>query len=194
MTALRSRRHVLFAATIALYGIGVAGALLTGFPSLMSVNTLLIAVTAWCYGAGVAIPVMLLGHVVSAVVLSTSAGESGLLMLHPVEAVMPIAVMECLLLFGLSSLRDRELRQLSAEAELRSKNAELEAALAEVRELRGLLPICAWCKSVRDVNGLWDALENYLARHSRAVLTHGICPGCLDRELVKLKGNASAEK
>jgi hypothetical protein len=72
-----------------------------------------------------------------------------------------------------------------AELALRAKNAELESALREVRELRGLLPICAWCKSVRDVSGMWGRLEDYLSRHSRAILTHGICPDCLARVMAE---------
>lgn len=184
--ALRSRRHGIFAATFVIYVLGVIGALETGHPSLMTVTTFLIAVAAWSYGPLVAVPIMLAGHAVSAVVLSRLAGPAGVLMLNPVGAVVPIATMECLLLVGLSSLRHRELRQTFVEAELRDKNAELEAALAEVRELRGLLPICAWCKSIRDVDGMWNVLEIYLHRHSRATLTHGMCPDCLDRELDEL--------
>jgi hypothetical protein len=41
-----------------------------------------------------------------------------------------------------------------------------------------MLPICAWCKCVRDVNGMWNELESYLAKHSHATLTHGVCPQC----------------
>jgi hypothetical protein len=182
MLAFRSRRHAIFAATTALYVIGVAGALATGFPSLMCVTTFLIAVAAWSYGPRVAIPVMVLAHVVSAVVLTRIAGPIGVIRFHPVGVMVPISMMEGLLLVGLSSLRKLELRQQIAEAELRDKNAQLQAALAEVRELRGLLPICAWCKSIRDVDGMWNRLESYLLRYSHATLTHGLCPDCLARD------------
>lgn len=57
-------------------------------------------------------------------------------------------------------------------------NKELENALAQVQELRGLLPICAKCKSIRDDTGYWHRIESYLTSHSKASLSHGICPGC----------------
>jgi CheY-like chemotaxis protein len=54
----------------------------------------------------------------------------------------------------------------------------LEQALAEVNQLRGLLPVCAWCKKVRDDQGYWDNIEGYLARHLSTRYTHGICQEC----------------
>jgi hypothetical protein len=55
------------------------------------------------------------------------------------------------------------------------------AALEEVRVLRGLVPICAWCKRIRDDRGYWNRLEQYIAEHSEAEFTHGICPDCHSR-------------
>jgi hypothetical protein len=57
-------------------------------------------------------------------------------------------------------------------------NAELQAALAEVKQLSGLLPICAWCKRIRDDEGSWQQIETYITVHSEADFTHGICPDC----------------
>lgn len=59
--------------------------------------------------------------------------------------------------------------------------AELEAALANVRTLSGLIPICAWCKQVRDDQGFWQQVESYVAEHSRAEFSHSVCPDCLPR-------------
>jgi hypothetical protein len=55
---------------------------------------------------------------------------------------------------------------------------EREKALQEVRILRGLLPICASCKKIRDDNGYWTQIEGYIKDHSEAEFTHGICPDC----------------
>src|SRR5262249_26203294 len=55
---------------------------------------------------------------------------------------------------------------------------ELEAALAHVRTLRGLIPICAWCKKIRNDQGYWEQLELYITNHSEADFTHGMCPDC----------------
>ncbi len=61
---------------------------------------------------------------------------------------------------------------------LEKTNAELTEALANVQTLSGLIPICAGCKKVRDDRGFWDQVESYVAKHSDAKFTHGICPEC----------------
>jgi DNA-binding response OmpR family regulator len=59
---------------------------------------------------------------------------------------------------------------------------ELTDALARIKTLSGLIPICAACKSIRNEHGSWESLESYLANHSDALLSHGICPDCLRRD------------
>lgn len=59
----------------------------------------------------------------------------------------------------------------------------------EIRRLRGLLPICGYCKKIRDDKGAWQHLETYLSSQSEARFTHGICPDCLD----KMRGKHAAE-
>jgi hypothetical protein len=66
------------------------------------------------------------------------------------------------------------------EAELR---ASLEAAMAEVKTLRGLLHICAWCKRVRDEAQDWETVERYVQAHTHALFTHGICPDCYQSQV-----------
>ena len=56
--------------------------------------------------------------------------------------------------------------------------AELSEAAAKIRVLNGLLPICAWCKKIRDDHGYWNQLERYISDHSDAAFSHGICPDC----------------
>jgi len=55
---------------------------------------------------------------------------------------------------------------------------DLSELLANVRELEGLLPMCAWCKKVRDDQGYWQQIETYISQHTKADWTHGICPEC----------------
>jgi hypothetical protein len=55
---------------------------------------------------------------------------------------------------------------------------QLQEALAEVRRLSGLLPICAWCKKIRDDGGYWKQVETYLAEHTNASFSHSLCPEC----------------
>jgi DNA-binding NtrC family response regulator len=56
---------------------------------------------------------------------------------------------------------------------------ELQEALAKVQLLSGMLPICAWCKKVRNDQNYWQEVEQYVASHCEARFTHGICPPCL---------------
>ena len=70
--------------------------------------------------------------------------------------------------------RTRELQ--SANANLAAVNQELESALAKVKTLSGLLPICSGCKRIRDDQGYWNQIESYIQQHSDARLTHGFCP------------------
>jgi hypothetical protein len=67
-----------------------------------------------------------------------------------------------------------------AKRELLEKALELERTLTEVKTLKGLLPICSHCKKIRDDEGLWNRLERYIEDHSQALLSHGICPTCLE--------------
>jgi len=58
---------------------------------------------------------------------------------------------------------------------------ELKAALAQVKTLGGLLPICAGCKKIRDDNGYWSQVESYISKHTDAQFTHGYCPECIKK-------------
>ncbi|BDU73012.1 ligand-binding sensor domain-containing protein [Mesoterricola silvestris] len=62
--------------------------------------------------------------------------------------------------------------------ELSQRNTELSEALGKVKQLSGLLPICAHCKKIRDDQGYWNQLEQYLSRHAEVGFSHGICPDC----------------
>ena len=64
------------------------------------------------------------------------------------------------------------------EAELLAVNSELQASIERVKQLDGLLPICAGCKKIRDDKGYWNNVESYIQKHSEATFTHGMCPDC----------------
>jgi len=75
-----------------------------------------------------------------------------------------------------------------AEREREKLIAELQHALSEVRTLSGLLPICAWCKKVRDDKGYWERIESYFETHSHMQFTHGICPDCVQEHHSRSSG------
>ncbi len=65
--------------------------------------------------------------------------------------------------------------------ELEKANQELQALLDNVKTLRGLLPICASCKKIRDDKGYWNQIESYIRDHSEADFSHSICPDCIKK-------------
>jgi hypothetical protein len=72
-------------------------------------------------------------------------------------------------------------RILRAEKERDQLIVQLEEALARVKKLSGLLPICAGCKKIRDDKGYWNQIELFIHEHSDAILSHGICPECAQK-------------
>ena len=73
-------------------------------------------------------------------------------------------------------------KRITAEKEKEDVITELKDALSNIKTLKGLLPICAWCKKIRDDQGYWKKVETYIREHSDALFTHGICPDCLKKE------------
>ncbi len=67
------------------------------------------------------------------------------------------------------------------EAEQTKLISELQKAVAEIKTLKGFIPICASCKKIRDDEGYWDQLEVYIGRRTDAVFSHGICPECTEK-------------
>lgn len=69
-------------------------------------------------------------------------------------------------------------RQITVSMELRRTANDLATALDQVRTMQALLPMCAWCKNVRDDKGQWHSVEQFLAKQSGTRTSHGICPAC----------------
>ncbi len=74
-----------------------------------------------------------------------------------------------------------EMRVEERTEELATANWKLQQTLAEVKTLRGIIPICMHCKNIRDDEGYWNQLEKYLAKHSDAQLSHGICDAGMEK-------------
>ncbi len=94
--------------------------------------------------------------------------------------------------FGLSMIGDRHVVSFVDLTEARQNQRalaarveELRAALEEIKRLRTLMPICAWCHKLRDDRGYWLAVEEFLALRPDVTVTHGICPECRSRHLAK---------
>jgi hypothetical protein len=101
-------------------------------------------------------------------------GRTVALELRPAWHQTPwFAALPAVALLGFLLLRARAHRR--REAELSARVAD---ALAQVKVLSGMLPICAWCKKIRDDEGAWHPLEAYVSERSQAEFSHGMCPDC----------------
>lgn len=74
-------------------------------------------------------------------------------------------------------------RIIELQRRLSANVTELTEALAQVRKLSGLLPICSYCKSIRDDSNYWHAVEEFVTDHADVQFSHGICPKCLEHAL-----------
>lgn len=101
---------------------------------------------------------------------------------HAQEFLGVLGIVSVGLVAGMNQLRRarEQVEMANATLELRvlERTQELENALAQVRSLSGLLPMCAWCRKLRDDEHYWHSLEDYISRETDAKLTHGICPQC----------------
>jgi CheY-like chemotaxis protein len=92
---------------------------------------------------------------------------------NPVELLARVAS-------ALTLKREMDCRK-AREQDLRRSNDQLQKALSEVKVLKGLVPICASCKKIRNDQGFWQQLEEYLQQHSEAEFSHGLCSPCIKK-------------
>ena len=116
-------------------------------------------------------PLAMYGSVVSAEFLRKDGSAA---VLDLTAALIPWAA-ESVILVTLRDASDR----IRAEQERENLIRELEDALEKIKTLKGLLPICAHCKRIRDDRGYWAQVETYIEAHSLAEFSHGICPECV---------------
>lgn len=113
-----------------------------------------------------------------------------------VDAVLlSVTVFPSLYWFVLKPLNQHVARTQQAETDKDAVITQLHQALDEVKTLRGIVPICAACKKIRDDKGFWHQVEVYVAAHSDAMFTHGICHECAERLYpgIKISRHAAAE-
>ena len=115
--------------------------------------------------------------------------------------LIPLNFLGIIILRSMNRIRRKEyiamIQLKQADEEKQTAILDLQKSLAEVKTLRGFLPICARCKNIRDDKGYWNRIETYLKNHTNAEFSHGLCPDC-QKELYgdqewfkKLKGDSS---
>jgi YesN/AraC family two-component response regulator len=106
--------------------------------------------------------------------LASNTGASAYLTKPPHSADIARAI-------TIAMARHQDLMQLrTLNKKLKRMSLELDLALAEVKTLRDFLPICCYCKKVRDDEGYWSQIEAYVEKHTDSKFTHGICPECTE--------------
>jgi len=84
-------------------------------------------------------------------------------------------------------------RMVEMQQRLTEQVEELRQAMKHIETLRGILPICSYCKKIRDDRGYWDQVETYLGRHSEAQFSHGVCPECMEKHFPHLPNTGDEE-
>ena len=85
-----------------------------------------------------------------------------------------------------------ELQVAERTRQLEEKVTQLETALAAVKRLEGVIPICGVCKKIRNDKESWQQLEQYISEHSQALFSHGLCPECFEKEMTAIRAYKEA--
>lgn len=91
--------------------------------------------------------------------------------------IVAIAMSFCMSVFAFRRWQDIR----TVNKKLKTTNSDLESALSEVKELRGIIPICSICKKIRDSEGYWQAVEKYIMKKTDAKFSHGYCDECMEK-------------
>jgi len=84
-------------------------------------------------------------------------------------------------------------RILKLQSELATRVKELQEALDQIETLEGILPICMYCKKIRNDQNYWQQVESYISQHSQAEFTHGLCPECFEKHIKRPLQGLSSE-
>lgn len=136
----------------------------------------------------------------SRIILTTAHSDANIL-INSIEVGIDKYIMKPLEMTSLFSSVEKCAEHIMLEKKIQLQNkekdeliAELQEALANVKKLSGLLPICSYCKKIRNDEGYWKQIERYIAEHSEASFSHGICPDCLKKFYPNLIQNLTEEK
>jgi len=136
----------------------------------------------------------------SKIILTTAHSDASIL-INSIEVGIDKYIMKPLDMASLFSSVEKCAENIMLEKKIQQQNKEkdeliarLQDALANVKKLSGLLPICSSCKKIRNDEGYWKQIEGYIAEHSEAVFTHGLCPDCLKKLYPKLRQDLPGEK
>jgi K+-sensing histidine kinase KdpD len=152
---------------------------------------LAVMITSWMGGRRVGLITTASGTIAGVLLFVLPFAETTTHSRQNETLVLLFAVEGCGISFLAGQLHAQRSRARQEARDAIRARIELEAALAQVRTLRGLIPICAWCKKIRNDDGYWEQLELYITKRSEADFTHGMCPDCA-RKHIEALGPANA--
>ncbi len=126
------------------------------------------------------------GAILVSILLMTFLVEGGLMLLFYLAGLdngLAVALLDALLLPILLA----PALYVFAYRPLLQSNRDLQKAINEIRTLEGIIPICAYCKKIRDDEEIWQQIEDYISEHSDAKFSHGMCPDCYEKQLVEVR-------
>lgn len=124
--------------------------------------------------------VMLLGFLEADIFNRSAERQQAMMLLRGlmIVSLMIITMIWARIIRANSQLRIELLERKRSAAERERLVAEMQATLDKVKQLEGILPICSFCKKIRDENGEWQVMEKYIGHHSEVMFSHGFCPDC----------------
>lgn len=136
----------------------------------------------------------------SKIILTTAHSDASIL-INSIEVGIDKYIMKPLDMASLFSSVEKCAENILLEKKIQQQNnekddliAKLQDALANIKKLSGLLPICSSCKKIRDDKGYWQQIESYIREHSEAQFSHGLCPDCLKKLYPNLIQDLQGEK
>jgi integral membrane sensor domain MASE1 len=160
------------------------------FPRTLNVPVYILPFLLWAgfrFGPPGAAAAILVVSVIALWNVSQGRGPFAALAIDPRERLMRGQATLLVISLCVAALAAVVAERKQAERHRTKLIGELETALTEIKTLRGLIPVCAWCKKMRDDQGFWQQLEDYLRQHTEATFTHGMCPECMDRQLASMQ-------
>jgi integral membrane sensor domain MASE1 len=162
---------------------GIYGEML---PPPLTVPTFILPFLLWAglrFGPSIAATTVLVVALIGVWNTSQGRGPYAALSAVPSEQMLRAQVTLFAVSLSVLALTATVTERKQSEQQKNKLIGELEQALNEIKMLRGLIPVCAWCKQIRNDQGYWQSLEDYLRARTDAEFTHGICPKCLENQI-----------
>jgi len=180
---MRNVRKLAFFISLAVYCVALPIGFFSGDVWICRVLYLVIFTATWAYGFRAGVLCLLVSLPIDALFFVSYYGDWQAMWwtFHPIPRAA-----QFLLAYVIGKFKTKEERLEQTELDLLERTRQLEEALMQVRELKGIIRICATCKNICDEDGSWIPLESFITERSRALFSHGFCPTCYEHQMAQL--------